>query len=203
MENIEDTRQNLRELGESEIPTISEDLQRFEELEELEQSKEPVPTYYWADIQTPRLSNVGVDIFYGEVLLTQKTYTKNQSAKLDIPTPKVVVYDSNFLRYKLLEVIAPIICDWKEETSQGFAEDDVTGEDISAMRLDDFIDCLKLLLTSCVEDSIKYHDSAIESCEEMGIGLPYTPKFLLRSFKLAKSLENKALEALSKKSIKK
>jgi hypothetical protein len=91
------------------------------------------------------------------------------------------------LQSKLLEVIAPIICDWKEEVSQGFIEDDVTVADIPAMRLDDFTDCLAQLLTSCVQSSIKYHDKAVTYCEQMGVTLPYNPKALLRSFKLAKA----------------
>lgn len=165
MQNIEDTTEDPRELGESE---------------------NTIPTYHWSEIHIPRLSNLTVYILTDEISLTQKVNINGETPKVHPQRPALVVYDDDFLRYKLLEVIAPIICDWKEEVSQGFIEDDVTGEDISAMRLDDFTDCLAQLLTSCVQSSIKYHDKAVTYCEQMGVTLPYTSKTLLRSFKLAK-----------------
>ena len=154
---------------------------------DLGESEYTIPTYHWSEIQSPILKNATVDILFDEIVLTQKVHMRNQSSIKESTTPALVIYDSDFLQSKLLEVIAPIICDWKEKVSQGYIEDDVTGEDISAMSLGDLTHSLTQQLATAIHSGIRHHDEAVTYCEQMGVTLPYNPKALLRSFKLAKS----------------
>ena len=153
---------------------------------DLGEGENTIPTYHWSEIQVPRFSDKSVYILTDEISLTQKVNINSEAPKVHPPKPAVITYDVLFLQSKLLEVIVPIICSWKEEVSQGFIEDDVTGEDISTMSLSDLTHSLTQQLATAIHSSIRHHDEAVTYCEERGIKLPYTSKALLRSFKLAK-----------------
>jgi len=161
MTNIEDVRENPVELGQETL------------------------TYHWSKIQSPRLSDIGIDIFDtdNEIRLTQKVNINGETSKVHPLRPALIIYDLLFLRYKLLEVIAPIICNWKYEVNQRYTEDEVTGEDTSAIKLEDLSELIAIELKAAIHSSVKIHDEAVVLCEEMGLTLPYTSKSLLRSFK--------------------
>ncbi|MEG4323145.1 hypothetical protein, partial [Microcoleus sp. Aus8_D3] len=158
---IEDTRQSPIELGETE---------------------DTVPTYHWSEIHSPRLNDLTTDIFNDEVVLTQKVNIKNETPKVHSQRAGCVIYDFDFLRYKLLEVIAPIICNHKNE----LIEKNTNTED-ALDALDDLGFKLTGQLAATIFSSVRYHDEAMAFCDEAGVELSYSPKALLRSFKSAKT----------------
>ena len=147
---------------------------------ELGKDEDIVTTYHWSEVQSPRFNDLTTDIFNDKVVLTQKAHTRTESAKLKIATPKLVIYDSDFLRYKLLEVIAPIICNQRNE----LIEKNTNTED-ALYALEDLSLKLTGQLTAAIFSSVRYHDEAVTFCNEAGVELPYSPKALLRSFKSA------------------
>lgn len=153
MENIEDTKES---------PIA------------LEKSEDGISSYHWSEIQSPNFKEIPLSIFEETIALTQKINIKGETSKIHAQRPAIVIYDVSFLQYKLLEVIAPIICEYKEG--------EATGAEIEAFNAN-----ILALITTAIADAIKCHDDAIAMCGEMGIILFYTPKLLLRSFKLAKA----------------
>lgn len=128
-----------------------------------------------------------MSVLNDKITLTQRVNSKGETSKVHPQKPAIVIYDSTFLQYKLLEVIAPLICDWKDNLLDGFTENPKTGFDESVMSLKDLTSEIVQTFVTAINSSIECHDDAINSCAEMGVTLPYSAKALLRSFKLAKA----------------
>jgi len=144
------------------------------------------PTYHWSEIQSPRLKDPTIDILSQPVIVTQKVHETNDAANGRLPRSAIVIYDTGYLQYKLLEFIAPLLCDWKDKSLDGFVENPDTEYDESVIPLEHLTSELAQIFLKTTTSSIKYHDEAIETCNNIGVELPFTSKFLLRSFKLAK-----------------
>jgi len=189
MQHIEDDRDNPTELDKDEFImdmdlTIPEN--RFIPHSSIE-------TYHWSEIHAPRFSDISLDIFNGEITLTQRVNFKGETPKVHPQKSAIIIYDSAFLQYKLLEVVAPLICNWKEELDNGWVNNPETGFDESVMPLEDLTIKLAKILVTAIASSIECHDGAIELCNDIGVSLPFSAKALLRSFKLAKAKEYKQL----------
>ena len=153
MQHIEDTRESPVELGEDE-PNL-------------------VPFCHWSQIQSPRYKDA-IGLFAGSNVTTQKVHLSNSYTKATSPVPACVEYDMEFVQYKLLEILAPYICDIK---NAGFADDSPS--------INEMENVLVRLLQVCIKEAILRHDNAVEMCEKMGVNLAYDPKLMLRSFKFA------------------
>lgn len=144
-----------------------------------------VPTYYWAEIQTPHLKSIPSLILNEQVTVTQKVHLQSQGSKNTPPHPACVIYDSYFLEYKMLELLGSLICDWKEEQTYSINDLSDNPQIESEKDLQIFLKRLLGLLTNGVTNGLNIHQQAINYCNEMGITLPFDSKSFLRSFKLA------------------
>ena len=163
MKNIEDTRESPIELG---------------EVEEIERSS--VPTYHWSQIRNPRYKSTIEFLNKGAVTVTQKVHLARVDTKSTPLQSACVVYDTEFIEYQLLEIIAPFICDIKNGN----------------LELDGLQTCLVSTLWRAMNQAEKRHDNAIQLCNSMGVSLSYDPKFVLRSFKLGAAENYKDVQLL-------
>ena len=154
-----------------------------------------VPTYYWANIQNPRLKGMDLDFLFHDRVVTQKVHPNGTGTKNSVSQPACVIYDSKFLQYKLLEILAPIICDWKNADNDGIASNLETGFDEQVMHLNDLIAILQTTLENLITQSLTYHADVITSCNEIGIGLGWDAPSLLRTFKQTEGRRHRHIES--------
>ena len=65
---------------------------------------------HWTQLQSPNIgTNMSAELLTGEIILTQKGLLKSQSSKYETPIPYLVTYDVDYLKYRLIEIVAPIL----------------------------------------------------------------------------------------------
>jgi hypothetical protein len=151
----------------------------------------PIPTHHWSEIASPRLKNYGETLFFQPITITQNVHCNNQTPKTTKAHPALVIYDSDFVKYKLLGTIVPFFTDY-------FAKSDSQALDATIALIER--DLLPYLLAQVVEAVItasKVHANAIKDCEEIGVTLDYDDSSILRSFKCATAKKYKASQVMN------
>jgi len=178
------------------LANIEQDLKNLEDTEEVNDKnnddivpRDDIPTYHWSMIHVPRMSEAISCLTIDKIALTQKVHLLNEPTKLNQQHSAIVLYDIHFLEYKLLEVIASLICEVMAETESD------SNASIADSLLEQLADSLGDVIKEVIFRAVEYHDNAIETCNEIGVDLRYLPKMVIRSFKLAKARDAKREQA--------
>lgn len=146
---------------------------------------EQLPTYHWSQILSPRYKDLNQALLFEPVTITQSVHLNNQAPKNTKAHPALVVYDSSFVQYKLLEVIAPFLSSRLDSAViLGLTDDNDIVDD-------DFLNNLGILLVSAGRDAIKLFKKSSKDCEEIGVTLDNSPSTILRTIKLSTAREYK------------
>lgn len=128
-----------------------------------------IPTYHWSEIQSPRLNGMTIKLLNESIAVTQSVHLLNDYSVTKKAFPAIVVYDVSFLHYKLLEVLAPIIC-----STIGSSLDET-----NAMKAQ-----LEGLVSFALTTGLNTFEDTKSMCLDMGILLKNKPSTFLRAFKL-------------------
>lgn len=157
-----------------------------------DESKElkTLPTYHWSQILCPRYKDLDKAILSTPVTVTQNVHTANQTPKVHKAQPALIIYDSQFVEYKLLEVVAPFLSSCIDSTTILESTDDSDVID------DGLVGDLWNLLSGALSKAMTVHRKISQECEDIGITLDNDSSTILRSFKLTAAKEYKLRQVI-------
>lgn len=151
--------------------------------------KQFLPTYHWSEIASPRFK-LTKRLFSEPITVTQTVHKRNQTPKVTKAHAALVTYDADYIKYKLLEVVAPLIAEQLIDTESGF-ETKPSQEELfeRSKLLEDLLTELSSVLMMAVASGfVSYNEWAFKS-SEIGITLTPVASAIVKSFKLSQELK--------------
>jgi hypothetical protein len=140
---------------------------------------EKIPLQYesvhWSQIQTPCLREIPVNVLIDELVYrNQKVLFKEESVKIHVRHPEIVVYDRSYIGFLLMEAIAPIL------SSKYGNFNECTNATISDT---DFLAQVIELFANSYWDLIKNYEQVVDNARHVGVELDCNANTILRTYK--------------------
>jgi molybdopterin-binding protein len=137
----------------------------------------PLPTYHWSEIGSPRYKALSSSLILEPVTITQNVHKANQTPKTTKAHAAFVIYDREFIKYKILEVVAPFV---SEHLNFGGIE----YSEIRSILTTDIVDNLVVLLADTLNSAVEIQAKTAQDCQDIGLEIGSDSSTILRSFKV-------------------
>jgi hypothetical protein len=156
----------------------------------------PIPTYHWSEIASPRYKDLNRALLFEPVTITQNVHLSNQTPKTTKSQPALVIYDAEFVKYKLLEVVAPFLSEYldTEYSDLNATKDSSDVNDVLASTL---VKALTPLLLAALSNAAIVQVKTATDCQDIGVDIGNDSSTIVRSVKSAIARKYKLSQAFA------
>lgn len=153
-----------------------------------------IPTYHWSEIASPRYRDLSLALLSGSVSVTQKVHRRNETPKVTKVHSAFVVYDSDFVKFKLLEAVVPFLTEYFQKRYYAIQLTDSV-ESLSEEITSELTTPLSEQFIHSIVFAVLTHLRAYQACSDIGLDLNFDRHSILRSFKLEVERNYKTAQA--------
>ncbi|MEG4864488.1 MULTISPECIES: hypothetical protein [unclassified Microcoleus] len=122
---------------------------------------------HWSKVHSPNNRNLNADILNAPVDIVKRCILNGENTKLKESTPRIVTFDSQFVAYQLLEVLAPLIVDILSNKPN---------------QINVFVDSVTDFLAESINDCVDAFLTIKSTAEDADIDFALTRQSLLKAY---------------------